>query len=544
MLSKKINRVTVFTTASALLLCPCLAAAVAIKLDGEGRDAPKPLVYAVETLGASTPVDETKAYHLTSPGGSGSEELKLAVSPKRRIPGREDVFLRLRLHRGLVFRADASPSLEVVNTNTGTAYADTGVNFDNRIFGGALGNDTVVFKLRPPSFGIVSSDRIVIDLTNDLAIIGGVGTYAAEISAHTNPDDAVTGVGARSTIFGARADIVRVTAGVEVFIFPISPAVADVATGYLRFIRRYAAQPLSGQAKLGWVRVAPKKLGDEEQLLHAATGEQVVTADLITDGGVNIQVEGDLSIGAFHIIGDFINVLGLRSEPCPGADASAENPDRGSLMDDADDFLVSESGEVSSTRSGWSGGLNAHEVLDFRVYSLCVNVDVLGRETNSKPIPNAKYVGTVSLTGTATGAEPAEAATGFIGRIRRNGTAVKIPYLTASAKYDQKLIIINRGTTPAFFVLGEFAAEPGTTVELSANAEAARRARLDQVPPFGQLVLAVSDLLKFSGKGKRASATLGLNAYAGDIQVATVQTNLLDGGTDMVVYPPIPDPEL
>ena len=540
-------RVAAMIAGHASMLGHGSAAAVTITLDGVGEQAPKPLVYAVETLGASTPLDETKAYHLTSPGGAGSAELKLAISPKRRIAGREDVFLRLRLHGGLVFREDANPGLEVVNTNTGIAYEYTGVSFDDRIFGGDSGTDSVVFKLRPPGFGIVTNDRIVIDITNDLASIGGVGSYAAELSAHTNPDDAIAGAGARSTLFGARADIVMVTAGVDVFMFPIAPAVADVNTGYLRFlqfVRPYTTQSLSGRAKLGWVRVAAKKPGDRERLLHAGTGEEVLTEDLVADGGVNIRVQGDLSIGAFHIIGDFINVVGLRSETCPGADAGAENPDRGSLVNDQGGLLVSESGEVSSARSGWSGGLNAHAINDFRVYSLCVNVDVLGKQTNPKPIPNAKFVGTVSLTGTAAGAEPAEAATGFIGRIRRNGTAVKIPYLTASPKYDQKLIIINRGTTPAFFVLGEFATEQGTTVELSASAQAARRAGLDRVPPFDQLVLDVSDSLHFSGKRKRASATLGLNAYARDIQVATVQTNLLSGGTDTIVYARIPDPEM
>ena len=95
---------------------------------------------------------------------------------------------------------------------------------------------------------------------------------------------------------------------------------------------------------------------------------------------------------------------------------------------------------------------------------------------------------------------------------------------------------------PALYVLGEFTTEPGTTVELSAEAEAARLAGLNVVPALGQLEFKVSDLLRFSGGRKRAAATLGLNAAVGDIQVATVQTNLRDGSTDTVVYPSIAGP--
>ena len=92
---------------------------------------------------------------------------------------------------------------------------------------------------------------------------------------------------------------------------------------------------------------------------------------------------------------------------------------------------------------------------------------------------------------------------------------------------------------PALFVLGEFTTEQGTQVELSAAAEAARLAGLNVVPAEGVLIFDVSELLVFSGEGRRASATLGLNAHAGDIQVATVLNNLIDGATDTVVYPSV-----
>ena len=92
-----------FVTGYALLLAPGLAEAVTIKLDGTGEEAPLPLKYALETLGENTPIDNTVAYHLRSPGGPGSEELKLAVSAIRRIVARDSVYLRLKLREGMVF---------------------------------------------------------------------------------------------------------------------------------------------------------------------------------------------------------------------------------------------------------------------------------------------------------------------------------------------------------------------------------------------------------------------------------------------------------
>ena len=385
----------------------------------------------------------------------------------------------------------------------------------------------------------------MIDVTNDLAVFRGfTGAYTAAITAHSTPDDAISVQGGRETLFGGSAEIIEVTQGLDVHLFEITPAKAEVTSGFMRFLGPSTSRPLVGQAKLGWVRVAPKELDDSVEILNARTGEEVATQDLVAVRGVNIRVDGDLSVGAFHFIEDSLNAAGARSATCPGADASTDRPDRGTLVDDQDVLLISDAGEIPDVNLGFSGNLDAQSAGDRQVYSLCVNVDVLGKETNRKPIPNAGYTGTVLVKGPALGADTVAAGTGPVGRIQRNGTAVKIAYLTVSEKYDQRLIITNRGLAPALFVLSEFVTGPGTTVGLSASAEAARLAGLNVVPPFEQVVLKMSDLLTFSGDRKRASATLALNADVRDIQVATVQTNILDGSTDTVIFPAEPGPGL
>ena len=514
---------------------------VTIDLDGENLLAPRPLVYAIETFSDSSELETSKIYHLKSPGGLGNEELKLAITTKRRIHRHEQVFVRLKLHSGLAFRRGADPSLEVVGSITNSIIAGTNMSFDDRIQGGSPGSDQIVFKINVVGSDLGVGETVVFDLTDDLAVTRVEGTYAAEVSAHSNVDDAINGTQILEPIFYANADIVALTRGLSVRIFNVSRATAEVETGFLSFVGPRRGPSLTGQAKLGWVRVVPRQPNDSTEILNASTGETVQISDLVADNGVSIEVQGNLSLGAFRFIEDRINAAGARREPCPNG-ASSANPDRGTLVDDNGALLIDEAGKLSTVASGRNRDLDAHMVGDYKVYSLCVNVDYLGQGTNTKPIPNETYTGTVSVTGTAQGADPVEAGTAPIGKIERNGTAVKLGYLTASRHYDQQLVILNRGTAPALYVLGEFTTETGTTVRLSNEAEAARMAGLNVVPSYSKLVLSVSDLLTFSGERRRTTATLGLNAAMRDIQVATVQTNIRDGSSDTLVYPSEPGP--
>ena len=308
-----------FVTGYALLLAPGLAEAVTIKLDGTGEEAPAALKYAVETLGENTTVDNTVAYHLSSPGAPGSEELKLAVSAKRRIVVRETVYVRLQLRQGMVFRTGADPSLEVVDGDTDTPVSGTAVSFVDRIFGGNAGSNAVVFKLTPPGVGIFIGDEIVVDVTNDLAVTGRIGSYSAEITAHADPEAAVDGTGARETPFGGRADIIELTQGLDLLFAELETATADGSTGFQRFVGPSTKKPLVGQAWLGLVRVAAKRFEEGIAVLNAGTGEEVESEDLVAAGGVNIKVEGNLSVGAFRFFEDRFFGPRPQGEVCPGA---------------------------------------------------------------------------------------------------------------------------------------------------------------------------------------------------------------------------------
>ena len=478
-----------------------------------------------------------KAYHLKSPGGLDEEELKLAVSTKRRIQNLESIYVRLELQGDLVFKSAADPTLEVIGLHTTRVIDGTRKSFDERVQGGTEGSRQIVFSINVLQSAIGPGDTVVIDVTDDLAVTRKIGISAARISAHYNADDAITGMRAIGTLFDSVADVIEVTNGVGVHIFEVSPAIAEVKTGFLSFVSSTRSSPVVGQAKLGWIRVAPRQIDESEEILNAATGEAIQTADLVEDNGVDIEIQGDLSIGAFSIIPDTINAAGARSANCPGASASVTQPDRGTLVDNVGQLLVGEAGEIRAERLGRSGPLDAHISGDRRVYSLCVNVDVVGMNTNLQPIPSGTYTAIVRITGAAENAGgPTEVGTASVGKIGRNGSVVKIAKLTDEAGYNQTIVIMNLGNRPAPYFIGEFTTEPGTTVDLSAEAEATRVAGLNVVPPFQLVVLSVSDLLTFTGNRRRTTATIGLDAAVEDIQVVTIQKNLHDGSTDTLLY--------
>ena len=583
MLSMKTLRVAIVTMGSALLLGPGMAAADTFNLDASGRSTDPitpPQAFASETLTLKDTIQRRDFYEVKNPITDGVG-MRVAVRTARRVDSDESLFLRLELHGGAVFGAgegfDDPGDTAITNVepsmggneppaDDGTAGSDISeltVAFAARTSGGdgSRGQDYIVFKLGTPTDGLDIGTVIYVDVSHDISVPAGTGNYGASITAHTTADDAIDGLGTVSA-FGGSGTVISVVNGLSVRLVP-GRAVAEVDAGFLWFDNGPLPTDLKGQDKIGQVSVGPAQLPDMA-MLHSANDGGVITvgrAEVVGDAqnnidqmdavpstigdylveanGVHVMVTGNLSVGAFSFIPDAFDAQGATTATCPGATASANNPDRGNLYDDDSMLLVSEDGEAAAANMGYS----AEAGLAVGVQSLCVNVDIMGRATNETPIPSGLYNAVVSIQ-PPTVEDPddfIEGASGVIGRITRNGTSVKIAYLTVSDKYNQRLIIANRGSTPALFEIGEFVTEEGTSVELSDAAEAAKEAGLNAIPPGGQMVIPVADMLSFSGVRNRAGATISVNSNPANIQVATTQVNLDDGSTDTVVYAADPD---
>ena len=134
-----------------------------------------------------------------------------------------------------------------------------------------------------------------------------------------------------------------------------------------------------------------------------------------------------------------------------------------------------------------------------------------------------------SITATPmNGTTPGPATTGNGGAIDRNGTTLNITYLSVHPAYNQRLVVVNRGTRDAEFWMDEFQTEPGTMVMNEIRGT---------VAPKSRMVIRVQDALAVNEGGMtRASGTLNLTAPNRDIDVMTLQVHPGTGQIDTTVY--------
>ena len=158
------------------------------------------------------------------------------------------------------------------------------------------------------------------------------------------------------------------------------------------------------------------------------------------------------------------------------------------------------------------------------VTSLCVAVPA----SNTAEIPEGEYTVEVDYEAYTNRAyPPIDLAETSIGRIRRDGTRVQIPFLTTYTGYTQRVVIVNRNTKPVAYTFS-FVAEDGVTATPGEAAEGT-------VPAQEKVVLRAADIVSLEGK-TRTAATLDVVASNGTVDVATTTINMEDKGTDTVVF--------
>jgi hypothetical protein len=156
-------------------------------------------------------------------------------------------------------------------------------------------------------------------------------------------------------------------------------------------------------------------------------------------------------------------------------------------------------------------------------FPLCVQV------TGDEDIPETTYDADVVLVHDVTSSSPnVTEDSGEVGSIERNGTTVHVAYLTTFEDYNQRLIMNSRHPVPAMYTV-TFKSENGTTCTGTDLASG-------MLPAHENLVIRVRDLVEVEGDSTRCSATVTVVAPDTNIDIATTQVNLSDGGTDTVVY--------
>ena len=164
----------------------------------------------------------------------------------------------------------------------------------------------------------------------------------------------------------------------------------------------------------------------------------------------------------------------------------------------------------------------AISVADFESeHTICLRTDGM------TVIPASTYMVTTNYVGLSNAAYPPVGDTHTLGRITRDGTNVHIPYLSTFGPYNHRIVMRNRGSRDARYMI-TFDGEADVT-------PTSRDGATGTVPAGGVVVVRARDAVEISG-GSRVAASVNIEGAPTVIDVATVQTNTTNGSTDTVRY--------
>ena len=355
-----------------------------------------------------------------------------------------------------------------------------------------------------PAAGLVAADRFELWLWNEGFRVSPEGNgqilvrhFASSVAAISGDEDD----GLRKST--GWKTVVNVASSLRTTFRAGVPAIADVAA-----TPRFTNFAPAGTKALGTATITLSTTHHKAFVTAAEAGEAnstglVTSLDDVrptTDGGgvVLTSSTGSMGFGTFWL---------ATASTCAAAGAG-----RVTLDTEGDDAGRSTAALFTGTRhlcvAPRKSGTGAAPNFEIPVATITAEVSFAAR-------PNYRYGG-------ATGR-------GIVGSIVRNGATVNLSYVTTSDRYNQRIIITNRGTVDAEYELTDFFTEMGT--EATAGAAA-----MGTVPAGMSVVIRSMDAVTFTGSMRRAAATLTVNAPADVVDVATTQVNLNDGSTDTVNY--------
>ena len=154
---------------------------------------------------------------------------------------------------------------------------------------------------------------------------------------------------------------------------------------------------------------------------------------------------------------------------------------------------------------------------------LCIEVDGV----TSIPATTA-YQAAVSYGGITSAAFPPGDASFALGKVVREGTTVRVPFVNTHPNVNFRFVLTNRGSESARYRF-EFAPPAGTNAEPLAPSEGT-------LEPNSILLLRAGALVRVTGSRTYTSASFVVDAPRENLSIVTIQTNRLNGSTDTVRY--------
>lgn len=428
------------------------------------------------TTGSIDGRDGAKYYRV-----DGSSTLQVRVPVGVAMGAGDTALVRVTLD-GLVFAQNA-----VLDTNT-DATGDTAVGSmtETLLSGGRSGDSTAVFSVTGAVVTQANADVYYFYLEPTALGISTAGRGSVTIQVSRT----VSGF-----TFGPTyqvPDAVRLVAGISDDREEIVNPVASVDTGFTAFV---AGTGVSGEnntiARVGSVNLGIASLTGGAVLRQQSGGQITARSSLVASTLVGFS--GDIS---------FAKSVYLSADTCVSSGSTS--------------LVTGEAGALE-----WKTGDDRATAAQADGRHLCIEVD------GTTQIPaTMNYMAAVDNTAIANAQFPPADQEFTLGKINRDGTTVRIPFLSTFDGYNHRVVLSNRGTAAIEYTMN-FTAESGVTATSGAMASGTLQPGVTTIP--------AADLVTLSGGG-RTAATIEAVTTSGNLGVATVLINREDGSTDTVVY--------
>ena len=440
--------------------------------------------YAIETLTTNTAVPSGgKTYYKVEESSTGGE-LDVTIPLGFATGGAESIIVLYTLG-GMVFSEEMTAANIDMTAANGTSKSFS----DVRLNGGAKGDSSVEYSITATA-AVAETDLLKLSIEEiavDPAAVGSITMLASyDVSATRSITETVTISDAVTPIKAFKESVVAAS----------STPVALVEEGFMKFGAPGNASSDGLTATVGSITI-----GLEADTLAASDSEEITTTNMATEllgtDGVKLNFTGDL--------GFVDDVFLATGDDCPSTGKVA--------LSEVDD-------EVRS----WKADAADLEDVDGTGAYLCITAD------GETVISESSYGVTITYGGLPNAAFPPPASTKTVGGIKRDGTTVHIPFLTAHSSYNQRIVILNRNSTAVGYKI-TFTAEAGVTPTAGDDAEG-------MLAPNSRTVLSLKndDVVSFAEGGPpRTAATLEVVSIPGNIGVASVLVNP-NGILDTVVY--------
>ncbi len=267
------------------------------------------------------------------------------------------------------------------------------------------------------------------------------------------------------------ANVVTVGSGLKQA-YTAGTAVADVEAAFKKFTSN-ALTAAAGQLS-----------STVDGTTYSQAGTATVAADIYTAG--DVKITGDFGLtGATYAL--------RQNADCTGGTTA-----------------LTVAGDKKSASTGAAMGANEY---------LCVTV------TGTPVIPETTYTGSITYTAIATPSFAPAAFNGTVGTISRNGTTIQVPYVSTFSDYNQRLVLVNRGSADVAYSV-TFTPEVGVTATAGTAAAGTLKAN-------STTILSAKDVVTITG-ATRTAATVAIVSASANIDAATTMVNLSDKSTDTV----------